>query len=575
MTTGPGCSSGRRTTSSRSTCPKRRTAAIPTTTRASTLDEWRAQGVVISEDEPALWALEQRYTDPDGDLRTRRGFFARVRVEEYGAGRIRPHERTHPGPKEDRLRLTRATRANLSPIFSLYPDPEGAAEEALGRATEREPFATASDQDGTENRLWRIGEPELIAEIQGAVADAELLIADGHHRYETARIYADEVGGEGEHRYVLMLLVSLSDPGLTVFPTHRLLNNLKDPADAGVPGRRAQARLRHRADRGRGARAAAAHADGKVAFGYMDSHFKQPFRLTLKDQSIADDALPGMPEPYRRLDTAVLEALVLRGALDMTEDDISHLNGLGYSRSFEEARHGVESGDVGRRLLHARHPGRPGPRGGGDGRVDAAQVHLLLSQGPDGPGVQSPRVKIYTRKGDDGTTGLWYGGRVQKFDGRPEAYGSVDEAASALGACRAAAERGGELYEDILRFQRELFVAGAELATAPEAAGRLEDGVSRVTQAMVDRLEQAIDRYMDRVDLPPKFVIPGGTELSARLDVARSAVRRAERRVSALSHADELADETVLRYLNRVSDALFAMARFADEPEPELFEGRA
>jgi cob(I)alamin adenosyltransferase len=184
-------------------------------------------------------------------------------------------------------------------------------------------------------------------------------------------------------------------------------------------------------------------------------------------------------------------------------------------------------------------------------------------------------VKIYTRKGDDGTTGLWYGGRVPKFDGRPEAYGSVDEAASALGLCRAAAERGGELYEDILRIQRELFVAGAELATAPEAAARLEPGVSRVTSAMVERLESDVDRYMARVDLPPKFVVPGGSELSARLDVARSAVRRAERRVSALKHAGELPDGTVLSYLNRLSDALFAMARFADETEPELFEGRA
>jgi cob(I)alamin adenosyltransferase len=183
-------------------------------------------------------------------------------------------------------------------------------------------------------------------------------------------------------------------------------------------------------------------------------------------------------------------------------------------------------------------------------------------------------MKIYTRKGDDGTTGLWYGGRVAKFHGRPEAYGSVDEAASALGMARAAAERGGELYEDILRVQGELFVAGAELATAPEAAGRLEPGVSQVTRGMVDRLEADIDRYMERVELPPKFTIPGGTELSARLDVARAAVRRAERRVSALKAEGDLADETVLKYLNRLSDALFAMARFADEPEPQMFEGR-
>jgi cob(I)alamin adenosyltransferase len=183
-------------------------------------------------------------------------------------------------------------------------------------------------------------------------------------------------------------------------------------------------------------------------------------------------------------------------------------------------------------------------------------------------------VKIYTRKGDDGTTGLWYGGRVPKHDGRPEAYGSVDEAASALGLARAAADRGGELYEDILRVQNELFVAGAELATAPEAAGRLEAGVSKVTAEMVDRLESDIDRYMERVELPPKFVIPGGTELSARLDVARAAVRRAERRVAALKDAGELADEIVVTYLNRLSDAVFAMARFADEEEPEMFEGR-
>jgi cob(I)alamin adenosyltransferase len=184
-------------------------------------------------------------------------------------------------------------------------------------------------------------------------------------------------------------------------------------------------------------------------------------------------------------------------------------------------------------------------------------------------------VKIYTRKGDDGSTGLWYGGRVPKSGGRPEAYGAVDEAASALGFARAACGDGDEeLYADILRMQNELFVAGAELATAPEAAGRLQAGVSKVTPEMIERLEQDIDRYMGRVELPPKFVIPGGTELSARLDLARTAVRRAERRVVDLKSAGDLPDDTVLTYLNRASDAVYAMARFADEPDPELFEGR-
>src|SRR5437870_5394544 len=184
-------------------------------------------------------------------------------------------------------------------------------------------------------------------------------------------------------------------------------------------------------------------------------------------------------------------------------------------------------------------------------------------------------MKIYTRKGDDGTTSLWYGGRVPKTDARTEAYGSIDEVGAALGVARSlCGPDDAELAADLLVLQRELFVAGAELATAPEAAGRLQDGISRVTDAMVDALEPIIDRYMDRVDLPPKFVIAGGTALSAQLDVARTAIRRAERRVVALKQADGLASESVLRYLNRASDLTFAMARFADVDEPELFEGR-
>jgi cob(I)alamin adenosyltransferase len=184
-------------------------------------------------------------------------------------------------------------------------------------------------------------------------------------------------------------------------------------------------------------------------------------------------------------------------------------------------------------------------------------------------------TRIYTRKGDDGTTTLWYGGRVAKTDARTEAYGSIDEAGAALGVARSlCGPEEAELAADLLRLQRELFVAGAELATSPESQARLEDGISRVTDEMVGALEPIIDRYMDRVDLSPNFVIAGGTILSAQIDVARTAIRRAERRVVALKQADGLASEAVLRYLNRASDLAFAMARFADVADPELFEGR-
>jgi cob(I)alamin adenosyltransferase len=182
-------------------------------------------------------------------------------------------------------------------------------------------------------------------------------------------------------------------------------------------------------------------------------------------------------------------------------------------------------------------------------------------------------VKIYTRKGDDGTTSLWYGGRIAKDDLHTEAYGTLDEATSALGLARAKCGD-AQLAADILRLQNELFVAGAELATGREARDRLESGVTRLEGDMVEWLEERIDAYMSQVDLPPKFVIPGGTEISAQLDVARTVLRRAERRIVALERTGALDDSVAVRYVNRASDLLFAMARFADEPDPELFEGR-
>jgi cob(I)alamin adenosyltransferase len=184
-------------------------------------------------------------------------------------------------------------------------------------------------------------------------------------------------------------------------------------------------------------------------------------------------------------------------------------------------------------------------------------------------------VKIYTKKGDDGTTSLWYGGRVPKHHGRTDAYGSLDEACSHLGVARALCGPDDEgLAADILVLQDDLFVAGAELATAPEASERLEDGISRTTEAMVRWMEERIDHYMGQVELPPKFVIPGGNQLSAQLDVARTVVRRAERRISALAEEGELAGETVVHLVNRASDLAYAMARFADVDDPALFQGR-
>jgi uncharacterized protein (DUF1015 family) len=313
--------------------PRAGEGSDPYTHAADTIEEWRLEGILTGDREPALWALTQDYTAPDGTPHTRHAILARVRVEDYGPGRVRPHERTQPGPKQDRLDLTRATRHNLSPIFSLT---SADAWPLVEPATRAEPWAEVSDDDGTVHRLWRVADPEVHAAVAQELAQAELLIADGHHRYETARAYAEEVGEEGPHRYTLMALTGLDDPGLTIFPTHRLLSGLTDDPER-------QQRL------GGGLRELfeveevatedldPAGEQGVGVFGYIDSHHRRGFRLRLKDSAELDRILDGRPEAYRRLDTVILEALVLKGILGLDEEDIAAKRGLGYAKSVADS----------------------------------------------------------------------------------------------------------------------------------------------------------------------------------------------------------------------------------------------
>ena len=169
-------------------------------------------------------------------------------------------------------------------------------------------------------------------------------------------------------------------------------------------------------------------------------------------------------------------------------------------------------------------------------------------------------MTFYTRKGDDGTTGLLYGGRVTKDDARPEAYGAVDEAQAAIGVARAEAERGSELDELLTGVERDLYVLMAELATLPDNQSKLTPGASLVTPAMVVRIEAQTDDLAARFEMPTEFVLPGQDRTSALLEVARTVVRRAERR--ALPVAGE--GSSVVPYLNRLSSLLWAAARWQE-----------
>jgi uncharacterized protein (DUF1015 family) len=307
---------------------------------AARIEQWREDGALVQDEAPSIWALTQDYVAPDGNSYSRNGILARVRVEDYESGTVRPHERTHPGPLLDRLELTRATGYNLSPIFSLSTED---AWPLVAPSLPDEPWGEARDEDGTVNRLWKVDDPEIHAAVTKRLADAQLLIADGHHRYETARAFRDEVGGEGPHNYTLMSLTGLDDPGLTVFPTHRLLSGFaEDPEKQQRLGNglrelfEVEEVTREEID--------PAGTEGIGVFGFIDSFHKRPFRLRLKDTTELDRILAGKPEAYRRLDSAILETLVFKGLVGMSDHDIDERNGLEYAKSVPAALEMVEGG---------------------------------------------------------------------------------------------------------------------------------------------------------------------------------------------------------------------------------------
>ncbi|MGD0167849.1 MAG: DUF1015 domain-containing protein [Gaiellaceae bacterium] len=184
------------------------------------LSVWREQGVMRRDPEPALWWLAQSYVGPDGRARTREGFLASVKIEPYEAKVVLPHERTHAEPKESRLRLLAATRTQLEPIFLLYDDPGHCEQELRRRAATREPDLEAEEL-AVRSRLWRVDDADAIARIQTALTDKQLLIADGHHRYETALAFHDQDGTPAT-AYTFAALVNTRGEGLAIFPTHRL-----------------------------------------------------------------------------------------------------------------------------------------------------------------------------------------------------------------------------------------------------------------------------------------------------------------------------------------------------------------
>lgn len=299
---------------------------------AALLADWRDGGVLDQADRPLVVGWTQAFTLGDGVQHERRTILGAVGLQPYEARVVRPHERTHAGPKEDRLRLTRAVRTNLSPVFGLYPDSAGAAWAALG-VDGVAPDVEMTDDDGVVHRFWRVDDPAAHAALADALADRWILIADGHHRYETALAYRDERRAAGDtdpdapHNRVLMGLTALEDPGLVVLPTHRVLNRWTDGAEGAFDARPVADLDELTAELERA-------PAGTPVLGLV-----RPDGLTLLSGGAPPDASPG-----QRLDVATLEREVLIPHLGADQAKLAHDGELTYVKDAAEAVAEVTSG---------------------------------------------------------------------------------------------------------------------------------------------------------------------------------------------------------------------------------------
>ncbi len=212
---------------------------------AKFLRSWRQQGVLLEESDAALYVYHQVFEE-GGRTITRRGVLVRCRLEKFGEGNIFPHEQTHSGPKVDRLKLTRACRHNLSPIFGIYPDDTNEAQSLLEGAILGTAPIEATDHLGVLHRMWVLTDTATITAVQRALGPKPIFIADGHHRYETALNFREELREAGEltddhpANYVLMMMISMSDPGMIVLPTHRLFRGVAPMSAATIAERLAK-----------------------------------------------------------------------------------------------------------------------------------------------------------------------------------------------------------------------------------------------------------------------------------------------------------------------------------------------
>ncbi len=323
---------------------------------AALFESWVASNVLVRDAEPAFYRYDQSFLPPGssgGKTITRRGFLALVRLVPLSAGIVLPHERTLTGPKEDRLKLFRATRTNLSPGFMLYRDPTGAIDGPLHSAQALAEFAT---QDGIHHALAKVTAPDAIQAIAEGVAKSTLLIADGHHRYETALRYSEEVslahpdaGERAEHRYFMTFLTNGDDPNLVVFPTHRVVHSLPSFSFEDLLARAAEwftvTTLPQDIDAKAALAALAAAGKTSPSFVAVATDGRSALLALRTDVDVARHPTLGQrPEVLRKTDVAVLHSAILEHVLGITKEAQAAKTNLLYPQDAAAAMRDVRAG---------------------------------------------------------------------------------------------------------------------------------------------------------------------------------------------------------------------------------------
>ncbi len=327
---------------------------------ARTFKKWRDKGVLLQDEEESIYLYEEEFKDTKGEIRHRRGFIALLKLEEFGKGNIFPHEETMSKPKEDRLKLTRACNANFSQVFGLYSTSSPAdVQELFENTLKEEPRISVTDQDGVVHRLWSISSREIITELQEEMSKGKIYIADGHHRYETALNYRNErrkatgdFTGNAPFDYVMMMFVSLDDPGLVVFPFHRVVKEFpleklealeeslspyfsvkKYQYPSGKESEGCTQLLQEMEQLGRSSHAFGAYiGDGTY------------YLFTLKaddDESISKLVEGNMSLEQKSLDVTILHSVIFKKLLNVNQDD----DNIEYLRDEHKIIPMVDSGD--------------------------------------------------------------------------------------------------------------------------------------------------------------------------------------------------------------------------------------